>query len=282
MSNNLFFELKKRNKIKKTSGFEWQPSYLEEDEWDKDPNTVISIDPSDARKSVERYFAKIDPKILEKYTPEQIESDKQRRTEEKIRARRRALDSFHKEVSDEALREEGLRKIRLERPEMFDKKRIKMQENWRNTYVPVTYHHPFLKPDPDKEISEVLKEYEKSNKGSETLDPNLAGRLSRIIGEFFVGKMIKLSTGSPTLPGTTVNKILDVDPDNQRIVFVDPKFPQFKIVVSYDDFFYHNKWNGISDAQMNINEMGLQVEIPKKNKSWLDMLRVYNPSRKGR
>lgn len=151
-------------------------------------------------------------------------------------------------------RRRGVEDLKKNRPEYFDPERIKQEKDWKATYKRVSPYYETL--DPQHKV----------------LDPELAAELSGALIPL-VGKEIEIFTGSPRLPKTREVRLLDVNLDNQTIIFetLDKKM---RYQTSYDDFFYHDKL-GMSDAERS------GLTFPDKlgflSKFWKGILKRVKP-----
>ena len=112
------------------------------------------------------------------------------------------------------------------------------------------------------------------------LEDELSAKLSGILGEHLVGKNFTIYTGSSRIPRAEVVKILDVDPDNQRIV-LQTSDEKLKFLASYDDFFYHKKQSNLSDGERALKALAPNIVMPKKDgilsSTWKNILKIKPP-----
>lgn len=136
----------------------------------------------------------------------------------------------------------GLEKIRRDHPELFDPKARERQKSHKTTYFP--YHEPIL---PASDRYKTLMSYMDTSKPEDKFDKQTADTLSGLLANL-VGKVFLISTGSPILPKHEEVRIVDVDEDAQKII-LQVEGTSLKYHTSYNDFFYHKKEDGLTDAE---------------------------------
>jgi len=220
-------------------------------EWSEETPTKLTVDPAKARSTVERFSA--DPDQTELMTAEELV------------AMRNKADKWHQSYSDlargmipgtggqmtEKARQKAMERLRADRPEMFDPKKIQQNKGYEKTYH--YYQEPIF---PNSDRYRKLQTHLNSSKAEKKLDETLSTQLSGLLGGL-VDKVFLITTGTPTLPKQEEVKIVDVDPKEQKIILQVEDTTE-KYYTSYDDFFYHKKYDGLTDAE------GTGVTPPKK------------------
>jgi len=151
----------------------------------------------------------------------------------------------------------GLKKLKEDRPELFDPHNQAMMKNWRETYF--IYYDPLFPDERKTKFSEMM--LDSRNYISIKIDDLLASQLSWILQNHLRGKSFTIFTGSPILPKEEVVSIIDLDPDDQKIIF-KTMIKDFKLFTSYYDFFYHKKKFHLSDAERILTKVAPGVTIP--------------------
>ena len=180
-------------------------------------------------------------------------------------------------MTDEA-RRKGLERLRQDRPELFDPKKIKEMKKYQQSYH--VYYDSYLPDDRRNKFNEMML----ASKGYTPvkLEAELANQLSGLMGDYLVGKSITISTGSPTLPREETVTILDVDPDSQTIIF-KPVGKGPKLFSSYDDFFYNTvgRRSGKSDGEKALMAAAPEIQMPSKggplSRGWKNLLKILPP-----
>jgi hypothetical protein len=258
------------------SPLNWRGEVTVPGEWDETP-TKITVDPAKIRENVKKFYsvAGRDPAKIDQMTDEEVKSLWHMAEFEKSKG----MVPHSGGMMTEEARQKGLEKTRRDRPEMFDPTRQKMMSGWKNTYF--RYNEPVFYGDRTTQLKEMME----ASRGyvPTRLNEEISAELSGILNEL-VGKVFTISTGSPTIPKEERVKIVDVDTEDQRIIFQSAEDPRFKYFSSYDDFFYHKKWSGKSDAEMALERLVPGAVIPNKDgflsKGLKSLLRVFRPGAK--
>ena len=220
-------------------------------EWSEETPTRLTVDPAKARATVQRRST----------DPGQIES----MTAEEVAAMQTRADKWHQSYSEQArgmipgtggqmtdkARQQALERLRIDRPEMFDPKKIQQSKGYKKTYH--YYQDPiFLTSERYRKLQTHMNSSKSGGQLDESLSAQLSGLLSGLVGKVFI-----ITTGTPTLPKQEEVRIVEVDPSEQKII-LQVEGTTEKYYTSYDDFFYHKKYDGLTDAQ------GAGVTPPKK------------------
>jgi hypothetical protein len=274
--------------------FTWSgPDYKTED-WDSEPDTKVSVDPAKARDKVKRYLERLNATEPTKLTESELNSLLDSMTEREIQNMQGRIDSYHFSQSEagrgmipgtggmmtEESRRQGLERIRRDRPELFDSAKKREMNNYKQSYY--TYYDPLFKGERKTEFSErrrAARDYKPVK-----INQELADQLSGLIGDLLVGKRFTISTGSPIMPREEVVTILDVDPDDQKIIF-KPVGPGVSLFSSYDDFFYNTvgRKENKSDGERALLQADPTFKMPPKDpgvlsRAWKNLLKIF-PSR---
>lgn len=271
----------------------WTGPNLDYKEWDDQPPTKISVDPVKALERVRRFITSSDSNEIAGLTQEEIDAAVEKLMKEDMRSMRRNLDEYHMRRSEagrgmipgtggimtDKARREGLERLRMDRPELFDPKKIREMKDHQPSYN--IYYDSFF---PDYRRNN-LNEMRATSMGYAPvkLEAELANQLSGLIGNHLVGKSFKISTGSPTLPKEETVTIQDVDPDKQMIIF-KPIGRGLKLFSSYDDFFYNTsgRSGGKSDGERALLAVDPKIQMPSKSggalsRGWKNLLKILPP-----
>lgn len=257
-------------------------------EWEADIPTSMAVDPAKIREDIMTYLSAVgkDPSRVDDMSDEEIKA----LHKEYTAWYQEEHDDWHKSLFEkskgmvpgtggqmtEASRQEGIARTKRDHPLFFDPERQKMMKGWRKTYP--RYRDPPWPIERKRQLANMMEAATGYNPAR--VDDNIAASLSGILGDHLVGKSITISTGNPRLPKTEQVKIIDVDTDDQKIMFETIKPPSFKFFTSYDDFFYHKKWDGKSDAEVALSSISPPVKIPPKgflSEAWKNLLKIKPP-----
>lgn len=263
------------------SPLNWRGETPTLEEWNETP-TKLTVDPFKAREQVKRFVLATggDPAEVDRMTEEQVkrlQEDYDKWQQHQYEASQGMVPGSGGMMTEES-RQQGLERTKQERPEMFDPARQKMMKDWKSTYF--RYHDPIFPGDRKTQLREMME----ASRGyvPERLNDDLAASLAGIMHDYLWMKTFAISIGSPTLPKIEMVKIVDVDPREQKIIFQSVQDPRFKYFSSYDDFFYHPKWDGKSDGARALITLGSGVELPSK--SWIEkakrLLKIPRPGAK--
>lgn len=220
-------------------------------EWSEETPTKLTVDPARARSKVERYST--DPAQIEGMTATEMQYMQERANkwhQYQSEQARGMVPGKGGQMTEEA-RQKALERTKRDHPEMFDPKKIEQSKGYKRTYH--YYQDPIF---PTSDRYRKLQTHMNSSKSGEKLDEDLSAQLSGLLSGL-VGKVFIITTGTPTLPKQEEVKIVDVDPGEQKII-LQVEGTTEKYYTSYDDFFYHKKYDGITDAQ------GAGLNPPKK------------------
>jgi len=277
------------------SPLNWKGEDPTENEWAAETPTSMAVDPKQIREDIMTYLSAVgrDPSEVDDMSKEDIRS----LHEEYTRWYQHKNDDWHRVMNKqiiqddlnrgtipgtggemtEASRQEGIAKTKRDHPELFDPKRQKMMKGWKKTYN--RYRDPVFPTERSLQLANMMQA--SGGYQATRLDDDLAASLSGILGDYLLGKSITISTGTPTLPKTEEVKIIDVDTDDQKIMFETVNRPSFKFFTSYDDFFYHKKWDGKTDGERSLPSVFPPVHIPRKgsaiSSAWKNLLKIKAP-----
>jgi len=229
--------------------------------WEEETPTKISIDPAITREQIEKVISITgeDPAEIEKIMEDQMESlqesyDQWQRDQYEMS---QGIIPGSGGIMTEASRLQGLKKLRQDRPELFDPINRERMKSWRETYF--LYYHSFLPDERKTYFSELMlapQEYTTLK-----LEAALSLQFTNLIKDHLQGKSFTIFTGSPIFPKEEVVTIIDLDPEDQKIIF-KTLIRELKLFSSYYDFFYHQKKENLSDGERALSRFAPHLQFP--------------------